>query len=86
MKENFIDVVNNVSNTLELVNAVAEDADSEMKKITSINTLVKDIDNMIHQNKEIMQNTYVVTYDLSKISNELYEHVKRKNIVENSNG
>ncbi|HIP11407.1 MAG TPA: hypothetical protein EYG73_01685 [Arcobacter sp.] len=86
MKENFIDVVNNVSNTLELVNAVAEDADSEMKKIISINTLVKDIDNMIHQNKEIMQNTYVVTYDLSKISNELYEHVKRKNIVENSNG
>jgi len=86
MKENFIDVVNNVSNTLELVNAVAEDADSEMKKIISINTLVKDIDNMIYQNKEIMQNTYVVTYDLSKISNELYEHVKRKNIVENSNG
>jgi len=32
-----------------------------------------------------MQNTYVVTYDLSKISNELYEHVKRKKI-ENSDG
>ena len=85
MKENFIDVVHNVSNTLELVNSVAEDADGEMKKITNINILVKDIDDMIHQNKEIMQNTYVVTYDLSKISNELYEHVKRKKI-ENSDG
>ena len=85
MKENFVSVVENVSNTLKLVNDVAEEADNEMKKITSINRLIKDIDNMIHQNKEIMQNTYVVTYDLSKISNDLYEHVKNK-AVESENG
>ena len=85
MKDNFVAVVENVSNTLKLVNAVAEEADSEMRKITSINKLIKDIDTMIHKNKEIMQNTYVVTYDLSKISNDLYEQVKNK-AVENENG
>jgi len=85
MKDNFVAVVENVSNTLQLVNDVAEEADNEMRKITSINRLIKDIDNMIHQNKEIMQNTYVVTYDLSKISNDLYEHVKNK-AIENENG
>ena len=85
MKDNFVAVVDNVSNTLNLVNAVAEEADSEMKKISSISKLIKDIDTMIHKNKEIMQNTYVVTYDLSKISNDLYEHVKNKTI-ENENG
>ena len=85
MKDNFVSVVDNVSNTLKLVNYVTEEADNEMKKITSINKLIKDIDNMMHQNKEIMQNAYVVTYDLSKISNDLYEHVKNKT-VENENG
>ncbi|SFO88577.1 methyl-accepting chemotaxis protein [Hydrogenimonas thermophila] len=81
MKENFLSVVKNVSNTLGLVNSVANEADGEMKKIESINKLIKDIDEMTNQNKVIMQNTYVVTYDLSKISNELYEQVKNKKFV-----
>jgi len=85
MKDNFVAVVENVSNTLKLVNDVAEEADNEMKKIVSVNKIIKDIDDMIRQNKEIMQNTYVVTYDLSKISNDLYEHVKNK-AVESENG
>ena len=86
MKENFISVVENVSNTLELVNSVATEAEMEMNKIESINTLIKDIDKMTNQNKDIMQSTYVVTYDLSEISNSLYEQVQNKKFVSDSNG
>ena len=81
MKDNFIYVVDNVSNTLKLVNDVAKEADEEMKKILSIDSLIKDVDKMTNDSKNVMQNTYVVTYDLSKISNELYERVKNKKFV-----
>jgi methyl-accepting chemotaxis protein len=81
MKDNFIYVVENVSNTLKLVNDVATEADEEMNKILSIDSLIKDVDKMTNDNKNVMQNTYVVTYDLSKISNELYEQVKNKKFV-----
>ena len=86
MKENFTSVVGNVADTLKLVTSVANEANEEMKKIESINKLIKHIDEMTNQNKEIMQNTYVVTYDLSKISNELYEQVKNKKFISDDNG
>jgi methyl-accepting chemotaxis protein len=78
MKNNFLSVVKNVDNTFNLVNSVAKEADEEMQKIESIDKLIKNVDEITNKNREVMQNTYVVTYDLSKISTELYEQVKNK--------
>ena len=78
MKNNFLSVVKNVDDTFNLVNSVAKEADEEMKKIESIDKLIKNVDEITNKNREVMQNTYVVTYDLSKISTELYEQVKNK--------
>ena len=78
MQDNFTSVANDVSSTFKLVNDVAIEADEEMNKILSINNLVKDIEKMTDEGKNVMQDTYVVTYDLSKLSTELYEQVKNK--------
>jgi len=79
MKNNFLGVVEKINTTSDYVNDITNGANLEAKKIEEINNSIKEIHEMTEESKTIMQNTYVVTYDLSQLSTELYEEVNKAN-------
>jgi len=79
MKNNFLGVVEKINTTSIYVNEITEGANLEAKKIEEINKSIQEIHTITDESKEIMQNTYVVSYDLNQISTELYEEVNKVN-------
>jgi len=79
MKNNFLGVVEKINTTSTYVNEITEGANLEAKKIEEINNSIQEIHKITDDSKEIMQSTYVVTYDLNQISTELYEEVNKVN-------
>ncbi|NPA11692.1 MAG: hypothetical protein GXO62_05575 [Epsilonproteobacteria bacterium] len=83
MKSNFTNVVKDVNNTLIMVNTVTKLAMSEGKKINDVNGVIESISKLTDESKEIMKQTYEESKKLSKISDDLYEQVKHKEIRDN---
>jgi len=79
MKNNFLGVVEKITLTSEYVNEITDGANLEAKKIEEIDESIKEIHEITDDSKNIMQNTYVVTYDLSQLATELYEEVNKAN-------
>jgi len=79
MKNNFLGVVEKINLTSDYVNEITDGANLEAQKIEEIDDSIKEIHEMTEESKTIMQNTYVVTYDLSQIATELYEEVNKAN-------
>ena len=79
MKNNFLGVVEKINTTSNYVNEITNGANMEAKKIEEINISIKEIHETTDKSKNIMQSTYVVTYDLSQLSTELYDEVNKAN-------
>jgi len=79
MKKNFLGVVEKINTTSDYVNEITNGANMEAKKIEEINNSIKEIHEITDESKTLMQGTYVVTYDLSQISTELYDEVNKTN-------
>jgi methyl-accepting chemotaxis protein len=77
MKNNFLGVVEKISTTSDYVDDITDGANMENAKIEEINNSIQEIHEITTTAKDMMQKTYVITYDLNQLSTELYEEVNK---------
>jgi len=79
MKDNFLKVADKITTTSSYVDEITTGANVERQAIEDINYSLQKVHQNTENSKEIMQEAYVVSYDLKKISDELYEEVNKAN-------
>ena len=76
MKENFAEVNLQIQESSKLVSSVALEASTELEKVKSVDSLIKEVQTMFVKNNEIANKTDDISQEILQISNELYEEVK----------